>query len=182
MKSPKLTIPELSEDSGRFIEQVQAEPDRGAALVGAAYLDDVLASLLRAHFVDDPATVRDLLDEGRPLGSFAAKTHLAYCLGLIGPQTRADLDLIRQIRNEFAHKHHEARFDLPSIADRCAQLNVPQLLEPTPIEHPRYRFIVTVTLLANHLLLNGLEAKPAPPGRDLTRGARVNMTGKGEGG
>jgi hypothetical protein len=39
MKAPKLTIPELSSDSARFMEQLQAEPDRGAALVGAAALE-----------------------------------------------------------------------------------------------------------------------------------------------
>lgn len=174
------TIPELSEDSGRFMEQLQAEPDRGAALVGAAFLDEVLTSLLRAHFIDDPAVDRHLLGDGRPLDTFSVKIHLAYSLGLIGPKTYADLDLIRRIRNDFAHRHHEARFDLPPIADRCALLNVPQLMELTSIEHPRYRFILAVAMLANHLLIRGLETKHATLGRDLTLGVLKRVAAEEE--
>jgi hypothetical protein len=49
---------------------------------------------------------------------------MAYCLGLIGPHIRDDLDIVRGIRNDFAHGHREITFDEASIRDRCLNLSL----------------------------------------------------------
>ena len=106
-KRLSLAIPDLSADAKRFIEDVQKETDRGVALVSAAFLDDALEAMLRAFFVDDPDEVDKLLNAKaiRPLSSFASRIQLAYCLGLIGPNMYRDLNVIRDIRNDFSHQH-----------------------------------------------------------------------------
>ena len=79
------------------------QSDRIVAIVGAAYLDSTLDSLLRAAFIDAPNEVDRLLRLDAPLGSNGSGCQLAYCLGLITCDQRDDLKIIAKIRNAFAH-------------------------------------------------------------------------------
>src|SRR5690625_864162 len=93
-----------------FLREFQAETDRGAALVGAALIDDRLVRLLKAHFLECKES-EDLLKGGSaPLGAFSARIKMAYCLGLITDLEYKECDYIRSIRNEFEHKVHVITF------------------------------------------------------------------------
>lgn len=46
-----------------------------------------------------------------------------YALGLISDREHHDLDLLRKIRNDFAHDIHTS-FDSQPVIDRCAQLKM----------------------------------------------------------
>ncbi len=48
---------------------------------------------------------------------------MAYYLGLISPACRRDLDIIRKIRNDFAHKLEIDSFGVESIRNRCRELS-----------------------------------------------------------
>ncbi len=105
-----------------FLEEFQAETDRGAALVGAALLDERLARLIRSHMceVND---VGDLLDSGSaPLGTLSARIKLAYCLGLITKIEFEECNAIRKIRNAFAHHAHGLRFSSQEVSKLCEGL------------------------------------------------------------
>lgn len=43
--------------------------------------------------------------QGSPLSSFSAKTRMAEAMRIIGPTSRADLNIIRAIRSHFAHTY-----------------------------------------------------------------------------
>jgi hypothetical protein len=103
-----------------FHDLFMAESDRGAALTGAALLDDLLADVIRAGFVDDPKHVESLLKTDGPLGTFSARIKLAYCVGWIGPDVRDDLNLVREVRNKFAHVRTKIEFSDAGIAARCS--------------------------------------------------------------
>jgi DNA-binding MltR family transcriptional regulator len=149
------TIPGLDEDSARFLEDLQKETDRGAALVGAAFLDDVLEASLRAFFVDDKKVADQLLGSGdRPVSTFSARTHLAYCLGLLAPKVYADLNQIREIRNWFAHRHHPGSFDDPPVRDWCVALNFWRILPEHVGLTNRSRFVITAAMTAVVLIGN----------------------------
>jgi hypothetical protein len=107
----------------RLSKSLDHESDRACALMVAAYLEDELQRLLKAYFVDDPKAVGKLFDPMGPLGTFSATITMAYALGLIGPNVRHDLDLIRRIRNDFAHLSESLTFETPSIRDRCKDLH-----------------------------------------------------------
>src|SRR5690625_2975475 len=78
-----------------FLREFQAETDRGAALVGAALIDDRLVRLLKAHFLECKES-EDLLKGGSaPLGAFSARIKMAYCLGLITDLEYKECDYIR---------------------------------------------------------------------------------------
>ena len=105
-----------------FLKEFQQETDRGAALVGAALIDDRLDRLLRSHFIEC-REASELLDGGEaPLGSLGAKVKAAFCLGLITSLEYKECDFIRRVRNEFAHKLHGLTFENQKIKDLCSNL------------------------------------------------------------
>lgn len=78
-----------------------------------------------------------------PLGSFSARIKLAQYLNLVSSQVRRDLDTIRDIRNDFAHKLEFEDFNTQSIKDRCMNLQHDLLNS----QSPRERFIHTANVL-----------------------------------
>ena len=47
--------------------------------------------------------MKRLFEYNQPLGNFSGKISLSYCLGLIDKVVKDDLNLVRKIRNRFAH-------------------------------------------------------------------------------
>jgi DNA-binding MltR family transcriptional regulator len=54
--------------------------------------------------------------------NFAVKIRLAYALGVYGPATRDDLEIMRNIRNLFAHDRGHLTFDDREASALCDQL------------------------------------------------------------
>ena len=54
-----------------------------------------------------------------PLGSFSTKISLAYLMGLISEEFFKGLEIMRHIRNRFAHRTEIRSFDHQEISDRC---------------------------------------------------------------
>lgn len=106
-----------------FSMGLKEESDRGSVLMSAAFLDEYLSSLLKANFIDDEKTFTDLCNGTGGLATFSAKIELCYLLGLISLETRRDLNIIRRIRNEFAHSMETISFETESVANRCRSLN-----------------------------------------------------------
>lgn len=170
---------ELSTDSGRFMEDLQKETDRGAALVGAAFLDDTVRALIRAAFIAESETADRLFEYPRPLHSFAARMDLAYSMGLIGKAMYQDLGLVREIRNRFAHQHHPAAFDDPVIRDLCGRFQTARIvIESSSWLRPDARgcFILGVVMLTQQILIRGLETKHAEIGKDFGMEAVARAT------
>lgn len=106
----------------RFLEEFQDETDRGAALVGAAYLDYQLLILLKNHLINKKESA-ELLEGGTaPLGTFNSRIKACYCLGLITDLENKELQLIRKIRNAFAHQIHGLTFQTEKIQSLCGHL------------------------------------------------------------
>lgn len=115
---------------------------------------------------------RLLFDFRGPLGDFASKTLIAYAFNMFGPDTRHDLDIVRVMRNEFAHSRKSFNFTTPQVAAVCAELKAPnstggfipmrwleavsedELGEASDKCHPRTRYISTCHILAERLLSN----------------------------
>jgi DNA-binding MltR family transcriptional regulator len=152
------------DDVCAFREALTPETDRGCALMGAAYLDVELERLLTRHFVNEPAVVKEVLGQNRPLGSFSSRIDICYLLGLLGKKTHRDLHLIRKIRNDFAHQHKPITFAEQAIASRCNEFYHDGLnAGVTPRE--RYTRTVLGVLAAIHAQL--IRQKPTEPKEDL---------------
>src|SRR4051812_16310698 len=72
--------------------------ERAIAIVGSAYLDELLRMMLVGFLVDDEKATERLVQPDGALGSFGARTSVCYCLGLIGKTARSDLRLVAKIR------------------------------------------------------------------------------------
>jgi DNA-binding MltR family transcriptional regulator len=109
----------------RFIDFRRAltkETDRGCALYAAAYLDRAISDLLFLSLVANKNVEKDLFEGTAPLASFSSRIKLAYYLGKLSPSMRRDLDLIRKIRNDFAHSAENLTFETEKVANRCKEL------------------------------------------------------------
>ncbi len=139
-----------------FAKQIGAESDRGAALVATAFLDHLLGALIESFLLDDASLAQDLLRGPlAPLGGLASKTMAAYALGLISDDERHDIDLMREVRNRFAHRLSLDSFDSPEVADFIRSLTVPALARrvlPNPVAlSPRQLFVNTAAMLSTFL-------------------------------
>lgn len=106
----------------RFLGELQTETDRGLPLVGAALIDARLQETLRA-FMCEHRTAGKLLDEvNAPLGAFSARAQTCYALGLIDDHEYAEIELIRKVRNEFAHAKHGTTFRSDRVQGLCSSL------------------------------------------------------------
>lgn len=86
-----------------FLSEMKKETYRGQALVIASLLEQMLEETLDAGLQDVPAK-RKLFDgPTAPVSSLYSKTKLACAMGLINADEERDIDIIRSIRNEFAH-------------------------------------------------------------------------------
>lgn len=108
-----------------IIEEMLGGSDRASALVGAAVVEHYLQAALTARFA---VKNRKFLDESLyshsgPFGTFSAKIAGAYAMGLIGPVMFRDLNLVRRIRNDFAHEPNPVSFDESSISSRCSEIS-----------------------------------------------------------
>jgi hypothetical protein len=113
----------IEETIALFSETAHAS-DRVAAIACAAFLDGVLLTALAARFIHMGKRWEDRIFSGAtaPLSSFSAKMRLGYALALYGPITYRDLDIIRSIRNGFAHTAAPVTFEHPIIAEQCHRL------------------------------------------------------------
>jgi mannitol operon repressor len=108
-------------DFASFLDDFNKETERGAALAAAAFLDDILERMLAA-FLLDAETTRDLLiGFNAPLGSLSARIAATHAMGLISEDERRECDLIRKVRNEFAHKVRMS-FDNERVKGLCSSL------------------------------------------------------------
>lgn len=139
-------------DYSSFLKELQGESDRGAALVGAALIDDQLDRLLRAHLIEGKVA-DSLLDGGNaPLGTFSTRLKLAYSLGLLSKLEYDEGDLIRRIRNEFAHGLHGLTFQKDKVKDLCLNLRADTPDGARYGNDPRKLYINSVVLMTLSLL------------------------------
>jgi len=126
----KQAIFSTTADDWKFwAQQYSKETDRGLAIISSAMLDHLLSSLIEKFLVDDQKATKELLcNSMSPLGTFAARIAIACSMGLISYDERDDLNIIREIRNKFAHKAIGLTFESEQISKFINKLKIPKLL------------------------------------------------------
>jgi DNA-binding MltR family transcriptional regulator len=116
------TDPESFASFKAFFLEFAKESDRACVILGAAKIDILLKQLLLRLFLPSTSNTDELLDGDSALGTFSAKIQLAYRLGLLDAEFTRALNLIRKIRNEFAHEASTVSLSHPSHRDRIKHL------------------------------------------------------------
>lgn len=163
MKADKPQL-DPAQDWEKFLEEFQNESPRACVILGAAFLDIKLRELIASFLINERKVVDDLLGTEKkvdsPLATFSARIRAAYCLGLVSKEQFDDLNVIRKIRNQFAHRLHDLSFDDNKIRDWCNSLKIPKKIvrEEWRLSHKDF-FVAAVALLSNQLEMAAIEAR-----------------------
>ena len=156
---------------GGFMEQ--ADSPLSYALIGGAYIENALGSLLLTALIDCEKT-NDLLNNPEGILSTASsRSAMCFCLGLIPESVYKNAKKIFDVRNRFAHSHTVIDFDDDAIRGHCQALTLPTVLdqrgERLDIKHTPHQlgsrawadfvFAVFVTHMAIEAASKGVQKK-----------------------
>jgi len=134
-KRPPTTCEDIIQRRDELFEALSKESDRGVVLISASFLEEALEALLRARFsIRHPkskSSTNPLFDTFGPLHSFSGKVKICYAMDLIGKWMYRDLEIVRNLRNDFAHSVGAARFDLPESVQLTKRLKAADLAVTT---------------------------------------------------
>ena len=145
-------------------ENVRKDGSRGSVILAGTLVEDSLRALLISRMApgvekDGP---KDLFGPMKPLSSFSAKIRMGFALGLYGERTFHDLELLRELRNLFAHGKVAIDFNTPGVTWAINQFHCHKRGETDP----RKRFYSVTTLLLSHLILRRKDSKQGVSGLD----------------
>lgn len=166
-------------------EAYKQKSDRAAALVIAANADNALryglSRRLAVAYGDDR-----LFGNGSPMDTFDKKIKMAVALQLLGSETENNLQLVKQIRNAFAHSTIPLTFGTPEIVSLCRFLILPKIIPPKSIKvrndkiieprrpkTARKLFTAVCDAIAHNVMVNGHISTQRPrhdqkhPGYDI---------------
>lgn len=134
----------------KFLQEHQKESDRGCALIIASNLDNRLSELINSFFINiGEKQKKEIFDGNGCLSSFSSKINICHALGLIPKNEFDDLNIIRKIRNDFAHNEGGIRFTDQNMEDRCNSLTMTNDLKNNRpelshiIDSARSAFVIT---------------------------------------
>jgi hypothetical protein len=158
LKPAMNTYEQLVKRETTIVTELENQSDRGAAIVGASWVEEALQLAIDGQLVDEKKVWKRLFDNSGPLATFSSKIDLARLLGIIDHDVYSDLHIIRDIRNGFAHsvagKDHEALvFSTPHIGSGCLRLKSVQSEGHT---NPRMSFVRACAVLNSDLFASGL--------------------------
>jgi DNA-binding MltR family transcriptional regulator len=128
-----------------FLQSFYAESDRGAALMSASMLDELLKEVISKFLVKSSKSKALIEGFNAPLGTFHARILASYSLGLIEDVEFKEVEIIRKVRNMFGHSWTELSFDSDVVKNEIEKF-------PFQEETPRTTFNHTVANLLGELL------------------------------
>ena len=132
-----------------LVKEIESQSDRGAAIIGAAWVEEELQAAIESAMTSDKLAADRLFRKSGPLSSFSAKIDLARLLGILSTRVATDLHIIRKVRNEFAHSvldHNSSTlsFSTSCISDRCLAMHV---IKHEQLSNPRTAFVRACAIL-----------------------------------
>jgi hypothetical protein len=106
-----------------FLDILNKKSERGAMLVAATMIDDLLERCIKSFLVEDEEIDRLLVGFNAPLGTLSARTLAALALGILSKDEYKECERLRKIRNVFAHNIHSS-FEEQRLIDLCADLEM----------------------------------------------------------
>lgn len=150
----KTKFPQADSTFFSFMQELEAESDRGAAIFAGTFFECTLKLLLE-ELLNNVASTKTLLEDSNGgLNTFGAKINICYSLGYITIEEYQALYLLKNIRNKFAHNfEYQFSFNDPKIASQCITLkqNIPALKSHN-FETTREIFIEAVKHLHQQLV------------------------------
>lgn len=129
---PKRTVRDLSRDPPAFedraeLSKMQDEgPDMVLAIIGAALIEHEIEHLIIARLKRrDAVTILKCVENNGPMAGLYSKTVLAYAMGILDEVTLENANIVRLIRNAFAHAKRPIKFDAPEVVAELGKIRLP---------------------------------------------------------
>ncbi len=116
---------DLSTADSEFQQFLVNSDERAGVIVGSVMLEQRLSEYLHKIAVQDSKLISTVLDRGNGeplLGSFASKIRILEFFGKLSGDEVHDLDVIRDIRNDFAHNIRLCSFSDPEVVAHVSKL------------------------------------------------------------
>lgn len=136
-----------------LVKEIETQSDRGAAIIGAAWVEEELQAAIESGVEADKSASDRLFRRSGPVSSFSAKIDLARFLGILSAVVASDLHIIRDVRNEFAHSvldrdSSTLSFSTNRISDKCLAIRV---VKHEQLTDPRTAFVRACAILNSEL-------------------------------
>lgn len=117
----------------RFLSLVGTHDESSMVLALATFVEDTLGRLLLAYFRTCKAS-KDLVEGfNAPLGTLGTRTKAAYAFGLLTKEQYQDIEILRKVRNHFAHSWEGVSLTRCDIQSMIGQLSG-YTLDQRPVE------------------------------------------------
>jgi hypothetical protein len=150
--------------------------DRAAAILAATFVETSLIGPIAIITGNEAEIEKHFWKRRGRWSNFDSRIKEATNLGIVGPQTTSNLDIIRLVRNAFAHSLSEIEFTTPEVERACSVLKLirPELLAtPEPRRQARYHYCYACYEVFQAMIAYvGLpwvagSGRPAPPARPV---------------
>jgi hypothetical protein len=113
------------EDIDASVADLHAESDRGAIILAATSVEDVLEMVIAQKLpgiIGDESARKRLFENDGQIATFSKKIWMAYALGIVDKEYRKKLDIIREIRNACAHCRKPLTMENPHLLAACSEV------------------------------------------------------------
>lgn len=118
----------FNDEESDAVRELYKSSDRAAAIMAATIVENRLTAAIKHRFNPHIAVQKEMFRSSGPLGSFSAKIKLAYLMGLCSDEAYNDLEIMKEIRNRFAHRLDVKDFNSQRIADWCKNFKLIELM------------------------------------------------------
>ena len=118
------SVNEFFETRTKVWDLLYEESDRGCVLVSASILDDTLEILLNQILKKKLANnkIKNITNFTGPLGTFSSRIAMSYVFGVISYELYENLEIIRTIRNDFAHGYDRTDFSQSELEKKIRSM------------------------------------------------------------
>ncbi len=151
-----------------LIENYNNESDRGAIILAATNIEDVLEMKITEKLptlAGDEAARKKIFEHDGLISSFSKRIEIAYAMGIIDKAYRKKIDLIREMRNACAHARFPLSMEKQVLQDASKALLAAtwdDLKDHKPLTL-RNAFLVECTFIGHYILtgekIEGYEAQ-----------------------
>ncbi|CAJ0708773.1 hypothetical protein LMG19089_04767 [Ralstonia edaphis] len=139
------------DELNRFLDLIRSQDDRALVLSLASFMEESLGRLLLSYFRDCKQT-RELVEGfNAPLGTLGSRIKAAYAFGLVCEQQYRDMDIVRKVRNTFAHDWEGVSIERNDIKALIGQLSGYTVDHKPPSESPRQKLHDTAATICMEL-------------------------------
>lgn len=120
--------PTSNEHTREYVtELTQEKNDRGACILVVTNVENKLLNAIKHRLKVTDKYYEKIFGFNGPLGTFDNKIRMGYALEIFGDEMLENLNVIKSIRNAFAHSRLPINFDTPEVVSACELLIKPKI-------------------------------------------------------